>query len=340
MATRDRTALFLRYRAEADELHGGTLSNGATSRDLRSRVGHAPPPDGSSHVGPAKRVRGRGPSSLLNVTPLWVQLHTDLVGDMTEIDKALSSLSSMYAKHLLPSFGTSGEHTDLEASIAEASSNLSRLLHTADSRVRRLVAREAGSAKQSANETEVRRNVQRRFASQLQELSQTFRSKQKDYLAALENQRASLEIGHGQSSTKHSRNSSRSFAPVYDMDGDHVEDAGLLASDSSIQIQEQGGDIRDRIAEQRAEELAEVARSIEDLATIVKDLASMVVDQGTLLDRIDYNLEEVVETTGAAVTELKIAERYQRKRHAFWCILILAIGCGVMGTLLVLKWFA
>jgi hypothetical protein len=34
-----------------------------------------------------------------------------------------------------------------------------------------------------------------------------------------------------------------------------------------------------------------VFQSINDLAVIFKDLALLIVDQGTVLDRIDYNIE-------------------------------------------------
>lgn len=34
-------------------------------------------------------------------------------------------------------------------------------------------------------------------------------------------------------------------------------------------------------------------KSIEDLSTIFKELAVLVIDQGTILDRIDYNMEQV-----------------------------------------------
>lgn len=34
-------------------------------------------------------------------------------------------------------------------------------------------------------------------------------------------------------------------------------------------------------------------KSIEDLSTIFKELAVLVIDQGTILDRIDFNMEQV-----------------------------------------------
>ena len=43
--------------------------------------------------------------------------------------------------------------------------------------------------------------------------------------------------------------------------------------------------------DQRNQDIMEIAKSIEDLAIVFKELAVLVIDQGTILDRIDYNME-------------------------------------------------
>lgn len=46
------------------------------------------------------------------------------------------------------------------------------------------------------------------------------------------------------------------------------------------------------MALQREEELRNLLRSIEELNTIFKDISILVIEQGTILDRIDYNIEQ------------------------------------------------
>ena len=56
---------------------------------------------------------------------------------------------------------------------------------------------------------------------------------------------------------------------------------------------------------ERDNEIAQIAGSIEELATIFKELAVLVIDQGSILDRIDYNMEQVVERTEKGLLELE-----------------------------------
>lgn len=56
---------------------------------------------------------------------------------------------------------------------------------------------------------------------------------------------------------------------------------------------------------QRDNEIAALVESIEELSQIFKELAVLVIDQGTILDRIDYNMEQVVERVEDGVQALE-----------------------------------
>lgn len=57
----------------------------------------------------------------------------------------------------------------------------------------------------------------------------------------------------------------------------------------------------------RDKELTEIANSIAALAELFKDLSVLVIDQGTLLDSVEYNIEQTAVQMEDAVQELKVA---------------------------------
>ena len=57
---------------------------------------------------------------------------------------------------------------------------------------------------------------------------------------------------------------------------------------------------------QREKEINDIAQGIIELADIFKELQGMVIDQGTMLDRIDYNVENMAVNVKAADKELNV----------------------------------
>ena len=57
---------------------------------------------------------------------------------------------------------------------------------------------------------------------------------------------------------------------------------------------------------QREREINDIAKGIIELADIFKELQTMVIDQGTMLDRVDYNVERMAENVKGADKELVV----------------------------------
>jgi syntaxin 16 len=60
----------------------------------------------------------------------------------------------------------------------------------------------------------------------------------------------------------------------------------------------------------RDRELREIAKSIGSLAELFRDLSSLVIEQGTVLDSVEFNLENTVVHMEEAVRELDTATRF------------------------------
>jgi syntaxin 16 len=88
---------------------------------------------------------------------------------------------------------------------------------------------------------------------------------------------------------------------------------------------------------QREREIEDIAQGIIELADLFRDLQTMVIDQGTMLDRIDYNVERMATDVKAAEKEIIIASGYQRKSTKRKIILLLLLIVVGMVILLVIK---
>jgi syntaxin 16 len=76
--------------------------------------------------------------------------------------------------------------------------------------------------------------------------------------------------------------------------------------------------------EQRTKEIDGIAQSISELADMFKDLGNLVLDQGTLLDRIDYNVEQMSSDIRGAAQELKTATQWVIPRSLL-CLMPLGV---------------
>lgn len=83
----------------------------------------------------------------------------------------------------------------------------------------------------------------------------------------------------------------------------------------------------------REREIEEIAQGIIDLSDLFRDLQTMVIDQGTMLDRIDYNVECMATDVQAADKELNVASGYQKKttkRKIIFLLLLIVVGMIIL----------
>ena len=92
----------------------------------------------------------------------------------------------------------------------------------------------------------------------------------------------------------------------------------------SVLLQLEDTEDRTKLALEREEQIGNIVQSISDLKHIFKDLGTMVQDQGTILDRIDYNIEQTQVQVQEGYKQLKKADSYQRANRKLYCIVVLA----------------
>ncbi|KAL4588390.1 hypothetical protein LXL04_001274 [Taraxacum kok-saghyz] len=316
MATRNRTFLFRRYRDALKSVRvpsgrsavsdGGAMIEMADASLLKQNRSYAPlstHDPGTSSVG----------TPMMGLPPAWVDVSEEIAANIQRARSKMSELSKAHAQALMPSFGDGRED---QHRIEALTHEVTDLLKKSERSLRRLSA--AGRAEDST----VRKNVQRSLATDLQSLSMELRRKQSMYLKRLQQQKEGSD-GVDLEMTLNGMHS-RSEDDDFDDFGFNEHQMAKLKKSEAFTME------RDR-------EIQQVAESVNELAQIMKDLSVLVIDQGTIVDRIDHNIQNVAASVDEGLKQLQKAERHQKQGGMVMCATVLVIMCFIMLVLLIFK---
>ncbi|KAK9219236.1 hypothetical protein WN943_007877 [Citrus x changshan-huyou] len=326
MATRNRTLIYKRYRDALKTVRVPTSTSPLQSSGKSSGGGPVIELVNSSLLNPNRNyaplsTEDPGNSSRGAVTvglpPAWVDVSEEIATNVQRARTKMAELARAHAKALMPSFGDGKED---QHAIESLTQEITNILKRSEKRLQQL------SAAGPSEDSNVRKNVQRSLATDLQNLSMELRKKQSTYLKRLRQQK------EGQ---------------------DGVD----------LEMNLNGG--RSRMEDDDLDDM--VVESVNELAQIMKDLSVLVIDQGTIVDRIDYNIQNVATTVDEGLKQLQKvlvlfskrfllslafficfsdsyssmlglqAERTQKKGGMVMCATVLVIMCFVMLVLLILK---
>jgi len=110
-----------------------------------------------------------------------------------------------------------------------------------------------------------------------------------------------------------------------------------LADPGFSQNQMQRLDRAEAVNIERDQEVTKILQSVNDLAGVMKDLSVLVIDQGTILDRIDYNCEQVEITVDEGRKQLVKAETHQKSTRMITCIYFLMVMIGLMTMVVIFQ---
>lgn len=247
--------------------------------------------------------------------PQWANAAHEAREDIKTIKGKLKELAKAQSKRLKRVFGDDQmPDKEVEASASQISSLLRRCEQTIHS------IKTRGGQGVTESDRDLRLNVQRGLSTQLQQCLQEFRGAQKEYM---------LKIRDRQKGSSWDDPAPSSGAKAGQAGGD-----GGLGFDTDQMFELESLETN---ASSRSVEILSIASSIGDLHTIFKELAVLVIDQGSILDRIDYNIEQVVDQSREANTQLQKAERSQKSNRAMKCIVLLLIFNVVMLLILILR---
>ncbi|KIK28035.1 hypothetical protein PISMIDRAFT_629097 [Pisolithus microcarpus 441] len=238
-------------------------------------------------------LSAQGPGSSLIII-CRVDISEQVEDILAGAQSKLNALERLHAKRVLPGFADrTAEEREIEAATVDITKDFRRC-HALIQRIGVDQNHSFPPSSQIYHESLTAKNVQRGLAAKVQELSSTFRKKQRVYMERLQGH----VIKHQDVLIASGTISSRGSEGLSALDDDVQAAAQIMETDQTHDLQ-----LRDR-------ELTHIANSIASLADIFKDLSNLVIDQGTLLDSIEYNIEQTSVQVAEAVKELNIATRY------------------------------
>ncbi|TYI55218.1 hypothetical protein E1A91_D11G126500v1 [Gossypium mustelinum] len=315
MATRNRTVQYKKTRDAVKSVRAPLSSSASSSGGpVIEMVNASFLRSNRSSYGPLSTEEDPGPSSgafTIGLPPSWVDDSEEIAANIQRAKAKMAELAKAHSKALMPSFGDGKED---QRAIEVLTKEITDLLRKSEKRLRNL------SNNGSSEDSTLQKNVQRSLATDLQTLSVELRRKQSTYLKRLQKQKedgADLEMN---------LNDNR-----YRLDDDDFGDMGFNEHQMSKLKQSEFSTV------EREREITQVVQSVNELAQIMKDLSALVIDQGTIVDRIDYNIQNVATSVEEGFKQLQKAERTQKKGGMVMCATVLVILCFIMIVLLILK---
>ncbi|CAI4222301.1 unnamed protein product [Auanema sp. JU1783] len=254
---------------------------------------------------------------------MWIHTCDEIEFDFGRIRSRIEELAAAQQKHISrPNFGDEAFEAEekrmegLTEQITSMMSHCQRLIGMMSSQVPR---------RETKTEKQLRDNAVSSLVFTLSELTNEFRTRQAKYLNDIKKRRSEVN------------NFLITMGSTEDSSWEGLLDNNPSQEYTMDQIQTMM--MNDQEVKEREAEVLSVNSSIRDLNNLFKDLSSMVIDQGTILDRIDYNVEQVSMRVGNAVTSVRKAESSQRKDKKMHCIFMLAIAILFVLLLLIFSKF-
>ncbi|KXL50109.1 MAG: hypothetical protein FE78DRAFT_85404 [Acidomyces sp. 'richmondensis'] len=267
--------------------------------------------------------------------PRWLDIQDDISATLADVAVKMKKLEQMHAKHVLPGFDDESVKALEEREIESLTQDITRSFIACQARIRKIDALvreqklQQGGHLSKADET-MARNLRISLASRVGEVSTLFRKRQSAYLKKL---RALGGFGtptDARAATPALASNPYTDPALMDSETDRASAQSTLLQ--TAQVRRRTG-VLDAAIEQREREIEKIAQGVIDLSSLFQELNSMVIDQGTLLDRIDYNVERTVEQVKAAEKELTVATGYQKrstKRKIILLLILIVLGLFIL----------
>lgn len=230
--------------------------------------------------------------------PKWILRVQPIEQSIQLIKNKLSRLEELHKENLITRFS---EDRQKDQEIEISTKNIINLFRTVKSDIKNL-----GNFKiEGHQESEMRDNIQSLLASKLRNCSNIFNRIQNRYLTTL-----------------NKREKKRRDYEEYE----DIQQDDLIRYDTGFTLEQQARkDMSVERIRERENQIRKIANMTNEVAEMFEDVALMVNEQGTLFDRIDYNIESSVPAVDKGVEDIRVVVRKGGNVSKRLCFLLLAV---------------
>ncbi|KAK2072292.1 hypothetical protein P8C59_006654 [Phyllachora maydis] len=264
--------------------------------------------------------------------PRWADVADEVAELLAAIAAQSQELERLHQKHVLPGFNDDEAKRAEEGEIERLTQQITRGFHDCHRCIKRIEQMARDGPMSRADET-MAKNIQISLATRVQEASAGFRKKQSAYLKKLRGLGGMAGAADRVPTPLPGGSGGYMDPSVLESDADRSFSQSTLQATTHQKLMQSN----DSAIAQREKEIEDIAQGIIELSDLFRDLQTMVIDQGTMLDRIDYNVERMATDVKAAEREIVVASGYQRKTTKRKIILLLLLIIAGMIIVLVIK---
>ncbi|KAK3711200.1 t-SNARE affecting a late Golgi compartment protein 2 [Vermiconidia calcicola] len=332
-AWRDRTNLFISYRQSYT--HHPASKRSRFGNGAACSSGYRDDAD-SERAGLMSNLDSDGDAVIEMdlLPPRWLDIQDEITQHLSDIAGKMKKLDQLHAKHVLPGFDDESVKLREEREIEGLTQEVTRGFSSCQRAIKRIDTMLRQQQTSQADE-KMAKNLQISLATRVGETSTLFRKKQAAYLKKLRSLGGMSSPLPGRSGSPSLPQNPYTDPAMQEQEADRSSAQSTLQQTAQVQRRRTG--VMDSAIEQREREIEKIAQGVIDLSNIFQELNSMVIDQGSLLDRIDYNVERTAEHTKEAEKELKVATKYQKRGTKRMMILLLVLLVVGMFILLLIK---
>ena len=244
-----------------------------------------------------------------------------------------ASLKSLQQERIKPKFNDEEiENLKIDKEIKKLILNMMKKIKFCEALIKMEKIKNNISQKNENNiEEKIKKNVKMQLIGKIQNFSNEFRKNEQQFLKYLK------EMGGGEEFLINNNNNINN-----NINNDSDESYNSLDDEKNIKKKDflytQEDDLESQI-KKRDEDINILANSINQLAGICKDLQTVVHEQGTILDRIDYNIDVSYENSQRGLKFIKKAEEHQNSSCFRNVIILLFFIIFIESLLFIMKIF-